>query len=631
MPKKNNLTKVYLRILSYIKPYIFLFLLATFFSLSHNVFFFSQVWVIKPFLSTLFYGEEVTEKKADESKDEFQLENLPEAAGNLGTKIDNLINKIKIKLNSLLYNEDSIKSLLNFCIFLIVVTILKNLLAYFQAISSNYYLQAIFNDIRKELFAHLQNMHLNYYNRSKLGHLVSRITNDIQQMKDAIAASIADIIRDGVQVIGLLAYLLYINWQMTLYIAVTAPLIGAFMGMIGKYLRKYSTRQQISMAQINSVLQENFSSIRVVKGFGREDYEIKRFNKEAQNFFKTNIKLNYFNKLGGPLNEINGTIVAAIVLWIGGKQVLQTGTPSPEAFIQFIVILLLLMQPLKKLSGHYAKVQRGIAAGIRVFDMLDTKPEIVDKKDAEKIETIKEKITLENVSFKYKGSEEYALKNINLEIQQGQTVALVGPSGAGKSTLADLIIRFHDVSEGKIKIDGKDIRDFKQRSLRHMTGIVTQETILFHDTIAANIAYGEEKPDRDRIIRAAKTANAWPFVEKLPDGIDSVIGDRGVMISGGERQRLAIARAVYKNPELLLFDEATSSLDTESEKLVQEAIDNLLENRTALIIAHRLSTIANAHKIIVLDNGQIVEKGTHEELLQKNGLYRELYENQFNV
>ncbi len=662
---KENSFKLYFRLISYIKPYIPSFIGSILVMLLFNLFLFAQVALLRPFLRTIFGSDSGTKEeiiqRADSqidslrfvfSEDTSKIELLTsidrldslfilatsdddisleeEVAGYAPSKVDDYKNRFQLWFNQMVYGETPVDSLWRFCVILIVIMLLKNISQYLQSLLSSFFLQSIINDIRKELFAHIHRLSLAYFHKNKVGNLVSRVTNDVQRMQDTIAVSIADLVRDPVQIIGFFVYLLIINWRLTVSITVIAPVVLLLMTAIGHYLRRYSRRSQVKMAGLNSILQENFSGIRLIKGFGKSQFEVKRFSETADSYLRAQLKMIRVNKVAGPLNEIISTTVAVVLLWYGGKDVLRFGDPSPAEFVQYILILFLVMQPLKKISNHYAKIQQGLAAAERVFHVLDTEPVMVDKVNAVSIKAIERDIKLDNLGFRYQDADKWALKDIDLLIQKGQTVALVGHSGAGKSTLADLIVRFYDPTQGRILIDGIDIRDIEMDSLRNCLGIVTQETILFNETIAYNIAYGEDNPDKDRIIEAARTANALSFIEKLPNGIDSGIGDRGVMLSGGERQRLAIARAVYRNPDLLIFDEATSSLDTESEKLVQGAIDKLLQNRTALIIAHRLSTIINAHRIVVLKDGHIVETGTHEELLAKNCHYRELYNKQFS-
>jgi len=544
-------------------------------------------------------------------------------------KIEPIVRSFNTMKNRFFLNNSPVNALMYFCVFLLVISFLKNLFFYLQRIFASMFSQSIVNDIRKEVFAHLHSLSLNFFHKNKVGNLISRITFDVQKMQQTLTVGFVDLVRIPIQVVMFYLYLLAINWRLTVYITLIAPVIIYVLSFVGRLLRRYGKRSQERMAMINILLQENFSGIRLIKGFGKDEFEIKRFNDRANSFLKAQLKMIKISRAGSPLNEMIATVAATFVLWFGGKDVLLLGEPEPATFLQYIAVLLLLADPLRKISEHYSHLQEGMAAAERVFETLDTKSDMIFPENGKKYDHLENRIEFKNVSFKYDEADSYALKNINLTIKKCETIALVGRSGAGKSTIADLIIRFYDPNEGEILFDGTNVRDFDINSLRNKMGIVTQETILFNESVAYNIAYGDTNPDRERIVEAAEAANAWEFISNMPNNIDTIIGDRGVKISGGERQRISIARAIYRNPDILIFDEATSALDTESEKLVQSAIDRLLNNRTAIVIAHRLSTIAKAHQILVVDRGSIAEQGTHQELLDKNGLYKELYDKQF--
>ena len=377
------------------------------------------------------------------------------------------------------------------------------------------------------------------------------------------------------------------------------------------------------------ILTEVLYSIRVIKAFVTKQYEIQKFEIEGSRYFYLLFRRSKLDNLATPINEIIGVLIGVVLLWYGGMQVIQTETLTSEDFLRFILVLFAMLAPIKALGTVNITIQNSLAAAERVFNILDSKPDINDKPDAKEIESFSEEIRFDNVSFDYGEESAPVLKNVSFSISKGSVVALVGDSGAGKSTIADLIPRFYDTTSGYVKIDGEDIREIKLESLRRMMGLVSQEIILFNDTVKQNIAYGQEEIKDSNIISAAKAANAMGFIEELPNGLDTIIGERGVKISGGQKQRLSIARAIIKNPSLLILDEATSSLDTESEKLVQEAIEKLMKDRTVLVIAHRLSTVKNADNIIVLEQGKIIEKGNHVELIDKKGKYSELYAVQF--
>jgi len=580
----------------------------------------SLIYMIEPVMKALFRPESGTISAVSSERQETLQE-------------DDVIKvwraKLQSKIDPIIYKSTRLKTLANFCFLLIIIMLLKNFFDYWQKVMISTALQGIVNDFRKQLFGHIQRLPLSFFHKSRAGEIISRIVSDVHMMQSSIAVAVADLVRDPLSIVIYYIILLFIDWKLTLVITILLPFVGFLLDRISKHLRRYSTRSQERMADSVSVLQETVSGIRVVKAFDMGGFELKRFSKYANEYLRNRLKMIRVRGLAGPFNEIIGTAIATGILWFAGRKIISGGGLAPELFMQYVFVLFFLMQPVKKFSNEVAKINQGLAAAKRVFDLLDTPPTIFSKPDAKPVEGFRSDIRFENVSFHYEGFEDYALREVNLEIKKGEIVALVGPSGAGKSTLADMIPRFYDPTEGRILLDGTDLRELDLSGLRTLMGIVTQEVILFNDTVRANIAYGHEDWPENEIIEAAKAANAWPFIQKLPRGLDTLIGDRGTKLSGGERQRIAIARAILKNPEILIFDEATSALDTESERLVQEAIDRLMEGRTAVVIAHRLSTIIHAHKIVVLDDGRIIETGTHGELLEKDGLYKSLYEKQF--
>lgn len=535
--------------------------------------------------------------------------------------------QIKGKAYSLVMGKTKFATLKRLCLLIIIVVLLKNLFFYLQAYFIAFVQQGFIRDIRNRLYEHLHCLSLAYFHQQRTGKLISRITNDTLVLNNSVSMSFSSMIENPFLILIYLATVIIINWRLTLLVLLVAPLVLLVVAKVGRKLRKYSTRSQARMADVTSILQETISGIRVVKAFSMERFEIGKFMRETERYFRTMLKMARVRKLANPLNELLGTGVGVIILWFGGSQVLRGMVMSPDDFVLYILAIFMMMPPMKSLSGVNNRIQEGLAAAERVFQVLDTQPRIRDE-GKEETNDLTDSIRYVGVRYGY-GEGESLLHDINLEIKAGEVVAIVGPSGVGKTTLLDLLPRFYDPQRGRIELDGRDIREIKVSSLRSLMGIVTQETILFNDTVFNNIAYGLQGLTQEEVERAAEVANAHNFILPLPQGYKTYVGDRGVKLSGGERQRIAIARAILKNPKILIFDEATSSLDAESEKLVQEAINRLIKGRTALIVAHRLSTIRDADKIVVLDEGRIVQKGSHSQLLREDGLYRRLYQLQF--
>ena len=484
-------------------------------------------------------------------------------------------------------------------------------------------------ELRNKLYIHFHKLSLSFFNQHKSGELTSIVVNDVANMRQALTIGFQRIFVEPINIIAFTALLFIISWKLALIAITIIPLAGLVIVNISRSIRRKSRRTAVKIAGITNIITETLTSMRVVKAFAMEDYEVDRFSNETRNYYNLIFRRARLRSLAPPITETMGVIIGVALLWVGGTEVLNAQGLTSEDFIRFILIMFSGLQPIRSLSNVFAEIQIGAASAERVFVILDNQPTIVDEFDAVIIDTFEDKIQINDVSFKYE-SDDTVLKNISFEIEKGSAVALVGSSGSGKSTLADLIPRFYDVNQGSIEIDGQDIRHVTLNSLRRLMGIVTQETILFNDTIKANIAYGQKDVNDKQVIAAATAANALEFIEELPEGLDTVIGEKGVKLSGGQRQRLAIARAIMKNPPILILDEATSALDIESERLVQEALGTLMTDRTVLVIAHRLSTVTNADKIIVLEKGQIKEMGTHKELIQKNGHYSNLYNVQFN-
>jgi subfamily B ATP-binding cassette protein MsbA len=509
---------------------------------------------------------------------------------------------------------------------IIAIFLFKGLCNYGQNILMSSIGLRIVADLRNKLYEQIQKQSLSFFAGHSTGLLMSRITNDVTSVQTASSEAVTALVKDSFMLVCLVGVIFYTDWKLALIAMVVFPLAIYPITLFGRKMRKVTTSTQITMGTLNSLLQETISGTRIVKAFGMEQYENKRFAAENERLFKHYIKAVSVNSITSPLMDFLGGLGIAAVIFYGGYNVVQ-GNSTPGTFFSFIAALLMLYEPAKRLTNVNNTINQGIAGADRIFNIIDRMPDIEDKPDAAVLPPISKSIHMENVTFCYETTP--VLKNINLTIKAGEVVAFVGMSGGGKTSLVNLIPRFYDVSEGRVLIDGHDVRDVTLQSLRRQIAIVTQQTILFNDTVKNNIAYGDIERTEEDIINAARAANAHDFIAKLPDGYDSNIGELGTKLSGGEKQRISIARALLKNAPILILDEATSSLDTEAEIEVQEALDNLMKGRTTLVIAHRLSTIRNADRIIALVNGKIVEEGNHEALLAKKGEYYRLYNLQF--
>ncbi len=527
-----------------------------------------------------------------------------------------------------LLQGDRLEALQRVVIAVVIVFLLKNALQYASTVLSNWIGLRLIKDLRDDIYAQLLHLPLGFYHRYRAGELISRATNDVQIANKTINVSFTNLVRDPAQILGFLAICLWISWQLTLVALLVLPLSVLVIVQIGKRLRRYSHHQQERLADLTSVLQETVYGIRVVKAFAMEPFERKRYLRESERLFGDMFKIARTQRLSSPLSEQLSTVVGAVILWYGGRQVFVSGTLEPAEFLTFLGALFSMIHPIKQLSQVNNAIQEGMAAADRLFVVLDEPTEELDSAGKPELPPVQGRVEMRGVHFRYL-PDQPVLRGIDLTAAPGQVVALVGSSGAGKSTLVDLIPRFYDPQEGVVLIDGHDVREVDLASLRRSLGIVTQEVILFNDTVRANIAYGLGDVPQQDVEAAARAANAHEFILAMPRGYDTVIGDRGTRLSGGQRQRLSIARAILKNPPILILDEATSALDTGSEQLVQEAIDRLVRDRTTFVIAHRLSTIRAAHRIFAMREGAIVESGSHEDLLARGGLYADLYNLQF--
>ncbi len=615
--------KTYLRILEYVKPYWKHLALSIVFTILFAIFSAVSVYLTIPLLDTLF-------QESNKSEIIHQSSAIDKTIAIFPDWVINLKDDVVIAFNNFVFAGDKIHALFNICILVFFSFLLKNIFGYLQA----YFLAltefASMKDLRDVVYQHLHQLPMSYFKQERVGNLISRLTNDVTAVQASISATFLNLIREPLTILMFLGIALSISWRLLLLSFLVLPVTMVIITWIGFILRRYSTSIQAKMADITSILQETISGVKIVKAFGMEKYENKKFMDETHNFLKLILKVARIRNASSPITEILSVIVGVIIIYYGGILVLHDKTLTASEFIGFLFAIFQLMPPIKELSSVNNRIQESSAAADRIFEILDTQPAIRNIDNPIKLDRFSNSIEFRNVSFHYEDSEDLVLDNLSFKVNKGEILAFVGPSGGGKSTLVDLIPRFYDPSSGTIFLDNMDIKHFRIEDLRSQMGIVTQETFLFNESIKRNIAYGLSEFPFDKIVEAAKTANAHNFIMEMPQGYETIIGERGVKISGGQRQRLSIARALLKNPEIMIFDEATSALDNESELLVQEAIERLMVNRTTFVIAHRLSTIRNANSIIVLDRGKVVQYGTHDELIKnEKGLYSKFYEMQF--
>lgn len=510
---------------------------------------------------------------------------------------------------------------------IIAIFIVRGLFWYGQNYLMSYVGQSVIIDIRAAVFKKLQRLSVSFYDKNKTGTIMSYVTNDVNALQSAMVENTIEMITEGFILIGSVVAMIYLDWRLTLFTVCTFPVVLWFMEFFGKKIRKTGGRIQECTADITSVLQESVASARVIKSFVREDYEVDRFDVENKANFRANMKNAQLMATLTPVVELVAAIGVTMIIWYGGNNVIN-GTITAGSLVAFLTYAVNISNPIKRLTRVIGNIQKALAAAQRVFMIIDMPEEIAKSRDAKQLPEVSGKVEFQNVSFAYndKGN---VITDLSFSVKPGEVIAIVGPSGAGKSTIANLLPRFYDVNKGDIKIDGHSVREVTLDSLREQVGIVPQETMLFNGSVYNNILYGRLDATKEEIEAAAKAANAHDFIMQLTDGYETKLGDRGVNLSGGQRQRIAIARAILKNPRILILDEATSALDTESERVVQEALDRLMVGRTSFVIAHRLSTVKNADKILVLEKGNLVESGTHDELLALDGLYAHLYKIQY--
>lgn len=598
----------YLRILAYIRPFKGAALLNVLFNLLVILFSLVSFVMLIPFLNLLFGIEKLVE-----TPPEFSLS--PEA----------LMESLNYYISKIIITRGEVQALIFICLFLLGTFFFRNLFRFLAMFFLAKVRIGALRDIRNDLYNKLLILPLSFYSSQKKGDIIARITTDVQEIEHSIMNYLEMIIRDPVTIIAYYVTLMVMSPQLTLFVTILLPITGYIIGRIGRSLRKESKIGQAQFAGLLAIIEETISGLRIIKAFTAINFSSKRFVDFNRDYSKVLLKIYRTRDLSSPLSEFMSSVVIILVLWFGGRLVLNNDTTITAAvFITYIVIFSQIIPPAKTFATGFYSIQKGIASAERVFYILDADEVIEEKKDPVRIKKFAESIEYKNVSFKY--AREYVLKDVNVRIDKGRIIALVGPSGGGKSTFVDLLPRFYDVSQGELLVDGVNIRDYKIDDLRSLMGIVTQEPILFNDSVMNNIIFGKAGVTEEQVREAARIANADEFIDKMDEGYHTYIGDRGSRLSGGQRQRLSIARAVLRNPPILILDEATSSLDSESEKLVQDALARVMENRTSIVIAHRLSTIRHADEILVLNKGLVVERGDHSSLLNMNGVYKKLYE-----
>ena len=603
--------KTYFRILSYASPYsriMPLYLILTLFYILFSMVNFS---IMIPLLEVLFNQVDYDISKNIINNGEFNF------------SIDYLKSTFYSHFSDIIQTSGRKEALKFVCLIILISVFLANIFKYLSSLIIAKVRVRVVTNIRNSLFEKIINFRINFFTNEKKGDVISRLTSDIQQIENSVINSVTVLFKEPALLLGLFFILSTISVKLTIYTLILIPVSGFIISNIAKHLKVKAAFSQTALGNINNIINETLDGIRIIKLFTASPFMKKRFGEEVNEYGKQNYSMYKRFELSNPVSEFLGIVTVSVILLVGGGMVLDSSSDiTASEFIAFIIIFSQVLPPAKAITGAFNTIQRGVASADRVFEFIDKSKRDEEDKGKESIEALKNSIAFEKVSFAYEN--ENVLNNISFKIKRGESVAIVGPSGGGKSTIIDLLSKFYTLKNGSIKIDGKDINKYKTDDIRKMIGIVTQESLLFHDTIRNNICFGSEECDNNNLTKAAEIANAYDFIVKLEDKYDTIIGERGLKLSGGQRQRICIARAIYKDPPILIFDEATSSLDSKSEKSVQTAIEKVMKDRTSIIIAHRLSTIKNVDKIIVIDKGKIVEKGSHEELLKKNNIYSNL-------
>lgn len=604
-------------VLKYIRGYWNYAFLNIFSNIISVVFSLFSLTMVIPFLDLLF--------QADSNK---YTQLISAGAPNVGFSVRSALDYLNYYFAQLIVSQGKINALIIICVSVVIVFFIKNVFRYLALYFMAPVRNGIVKDIRNTIYTKVLALPLSYYSDERKGDIMSRITTDVQELEWSILTGLEMIFRDPLNIILSLTTLIFMSPTLTLFVLLLLPLTAGVIALVGRSLKRSSAGAKEKLGVIFSIMEETLSGLRIIKGFNAEAHQQKKFYKENDEFTRLMVRTYRKTDLSSPISEFLGTVIMMVVMYIGGMMVLAPDQQlKASEFIAYLLIFSQIIPPSKAITSAYYNVQRGMASIERINKIIEADVLIKESANAKTIQVFEKEITYKNVSFAYqRGDLGWALKNINLTITKGKTIALVGQSGSGKTTMADLLPRFYDATDGEILIDGIPIKDIAIADLRKLMGIVTQESILFNDTVFNNIAFGMNNVSEAAVMEAAKIANAHEFILQMPNGYQTNIGDRGSKMSGGQRQRISIARAVLKNPPILILDEATSALDTESEKLVQDALNKLMANRTSVVIAHRLSTIQHADEIVVLQKGEIVERGTHAELIQKQGAYKRLYD-----
>ncbi len=600
--------KTYFRILSYASPFgriIPLYLILTLFYIVFSMVNFS---ILIPLLEVLFNQVDY---------------NLSQNNTEFNFSIEYIKSTFYSYFNEIIQTKGRKEALKFVCLIILISVFIANIFKYLSSLIIAKVRVRVVTNIRNSLYEKIINFRINFFTNEKKGDVISRLTSDIQQIENSVINSVTVLFKEPALLLGLFFILSTISVKLTLYTLMLIPVSGFIISNIAKHLKVKAAFSQSALGKINNIINETLDGIRVIKLFTANSFMKNRFGDEVEEYGKQNYSMYKRFELSNPVSEFLGIVTVSIILLVGGSMVLDSSSDiTASEFIAFIIIFSQVLPPAKAITGAFNTIQRGVASAERVFEFIDKSESDEEDPGKEKIDSLENSIDFEKVSFAYEN--ENVINDINFRIKRGQSIAIVGPSGGGKSTIIDLLSKFYKLKDGSIKIDGKDINQYRTEDIRKMIGIVTQESLLFHDTIKNNICFGSKECDHNKLEKAAKIANAYDFIKKLDDNYETVIGERGLKLSGGQRQRICIARAIYKDPPILIFDEATSSLDSKSEKSVQTAVEKVMKDRTTIIIAHRLSTIKNVNKIIVIDKGRIVEMGSHEELLNKNNIYSKL-------